>query len=98
MKPLKVENWILPEMPGLINFFLTSLDDRFLYLVNWFHGDVRQYNIEDPKSPVLVGQLWVGGLIQTGSPVMAVTEDGKAWQQDVPEIQVGSDRSYPYYL
>jgi hypothetical protein len=25
---LKVENWILPEMPGLITDFLISLDDR----------------------------------------------------------------------
>ncbi|KAG4210014.1 hypothetical protein ERO13_A02G018400v2 [Gossypium hirsutum] len=87
VKPLKVQNWILPEMPGLITDFLISLDDRFLYFVNWLHGDVRQYNIEDPKNPVLVGQVWVGGMIQKGSPVVAMTEDGKAWQSDVPEIQ-----------
>ncbi|KAL1059811.1 hypothetical protein V6Z11_1Z004900 [Gossypium hirsutum] len=53
VKPLKVQNWILPEMPGLIVGLLISLDDRFLYFVNWFHGDVRQYNIEDPKKPNL---------------------------------------------
>ena len=64
VKPLKVQNWILPEMPGLITDFLISLDDRFLYFVNWLHGDVRQYNIEDPKNSVLTGQVWVGGLIQ----------------------------------
>ncbi|MBA0729301.1 hypothetical protein Golax_022496, partial [Gossypium laxum] len=88
VKPLKVQNWILPEMPGLITDFLISLDDRFLYFANWLHGDVRQYNIEDPKNPVLVGQVWVGGLIQKGSPVVAMTEDGKTWQSDVPEIQI----------
>ncbi|KAB5520872.1 hypothetical protein DKX38_025191 [Salix brachista] len=87
VKPLKVQNWILPEMPGLITDFLISLDDRFLYFVNWLHGDVRQYNIEDPKNPVLKGQVWVGGLIQKGSPVVAEGEDGKTWQYDVPEIQ-----------
>uniref|UniRef100_A0A7N0U3B2 Selenium-binding protein n=1 Tax=Kalanchoe fedtschenkoi TaxID=63787 RepID=A0A7N0U3B2_KALFE len=58
VKPLKVQNWILPEMPGLITDFLISLDDRFLYFVNWLQGDVRQYNIEDPKNPVLTGQIW----------------------------------------
>ncbi|KAJ4723085.1 Selenium-binding protein [Melia azedarach] len=62
VKPLKVQNWILPEMPGL-------------------------YNIEDPKNPVLTGQVWVGGLLQKGSPVVAVMEDGQTWQADVPEIQ-----------
>jgi len=88
VKPLKVQNWILPEMPGLITDFLISLDDRFLYFVNWLHGDIRQYNIEDLKNPKLTGQVWVGGLIQKGSPIVAVTDDGETWQAEVPEIQV----------
>lgn len=75
-------------MPGLITDFLISLDDRFLYFVNWLHGDIRQYNIEDVKNPKLTGQLWVGGLFQKGSPVVAVKDDGETWQVDVPEIQV----------
>ena len=75
-------------MPGLITDFLISLDDRFVYFVNWLHGDVRQYNIEDPKSPKLVGQVWVGGLIQKGNPVVAEAEDGTIFQFDVPQIQV----------
>lgn len=74
-------------MPGLITDFLISLDDRYLYFVNWLHGDVRQYNIEDPKKPILTGQVWVGGLVQKGSDVVAETEDGD-WQSDVPQIQV----------
>ncbi|KAK7400065.1 hypothetical protein VNO78_11264 [Psophocarpus tetragonolobus] len=77
VKPLKVQSWFLPEMPGLITDFLISLDDRFLYFVNWLHGDIRQYNIEDPKNPVLTGQVWVGGLLQQGSPIVAISEDGK---------------------
>ncbi|XP_043721850.1 selenium-binding protein 2-like [Telopea speciosissima] len=87
VQPLKVKNWILPEMPGLITDFLISLDDRFLYFGNWLHGDIRQYNIEDPKKPVLTGQVWVGGVIKKGSPVVAVTEDGTEQQFDIPEIQ-----------
>ncbi|CAA6668205.1 unnamed protein product [Spirodela intermedia] len=59
VKPLKVKNWILPEMPGLITDFLISLDDRFLYFVNWLHGDIRQYNIEDPSSPLDGKRLYV---------------------------------------
>ncbi|PIN14813.1 Selenium-binding protein [Handroanthus impetiginosus] len=86
-KPLKVQNWNLPEMPGLITDCLISLDDRFLYLSNWFHGDVRQYNIEDPVNPQLTGQVWVGGLIQKGSAVTAEAEDGTKYQVDVPQVQ-----------
>lgn len=85
-----MRNWILPEMPGLITDFLISLDDRYLYFVNWLHGDVRQYNIEDPSKPVLAGQVWVGGLLQKGSDVVYVTEDGKESQFDVPEVKVSA--------
>lgn len=88
MKPVKVQNWILPEMPGLITDFLISLDDRFLYLSNWLHGDIRQYNIEDPVNPRLAGQVFVGGLIKKGSNVVAVADDGTTYQVDVPKVQV----------
>ncbi|CAE6197801.1 unnamed protein product [Arabidopsis arenosa] len=98
VKPLKVENWILPEMPGLITDFLISLDDRFIYFVNWLHGDVRQYNIEDPKNPVLTGQIWVGGLLQKGSSVKAVGEDGNTFQFDVPQIKGNSLRGGPQMI
>lgn len=91
VESLKVKNWILPEMPGLITDFLISLDDRFLYFVNWFHGDIRQYNIEDTKNPILTGQVWVGGLIQEGSDVIAISkdEDENEMQFKVPKIKVG---------
>ncbi|XP_019089468.1 PREDICTED: selenium-binding protein 2 isoform X2 [Camelina sativa] len=98
VKPLKVENWILAEMPGLITDFLISLDDRFLYFVNWLHGDVRQYNIEDPKNPVLTGQIWVGGLLKKGSPVKVVGEDGNTYQIDVPQIKGNSLRGGPQMI
>ncbi|KAF3958235.1 hypothetical protein CMV_016832 [Castanea mollissima] len=85
-------------MPGLRTDFLISLDDRFLYFLNWLHGDVRQYNIEDPTNPVLTGQVWVGGLIQKGSPIVAEGEDGKTWQFDVPEIQGNQLRGGPQMI
>lgn len=37
--------------------FLISLDDRFIYLSNWLHGDVRQYDVTDPHHPRLTGQV-----------------------------------------
>ncbi|CAL5347677.1 unnamed protein product [Camellia sinensis] len=70
VKPLKVKNWFLPEMPGLMTDFLISLDDRYLYM-----------------NPGLIGQVWVGGLIQKGSSVLAEADDGTTYQVDVPEIK-----------
>eukprot|EP00271_Cylindrocystis_brebissonii_P014302 TRINITY_DN3561_c0_g1_i1.p1 TRINITY_DN3561_c0_g1~~TRINITY_DN3561_c0_g1_i1.p1 ORF type:complete len:476 (+),score=87.30 TRINITY_DN3561_c0_g1_i1:179-1606(+) len=64
-----VEGWALPTMPGLITDFVISLDDRFVYLSNWLHGDVRQYDISDTKNVTLVGQLFVGGSIRKDGPV-----------------------------
>jgi methanethiol oxidase len=75
-------------MPGLITDFVISLDDRYLYLVNWLHGDIRQYNIEDTARPVLAGQVWVGGLLQKGSHVVFVTDDEKEEQYNVPQVKV----------
>ncbi|XP_047971653.1 selenium-binding protein 1-like isoform X2 [Salvia hispanica] len=98
VKPLKVQNWILPELPGLIAYILISLDDRFLYLVNWFHGDIRQYNIEDPANPRLVGQVWVGGIIKKGSPVVVEAEDGTTYQTQLPQVQGHQLRGGPVML
>ncbi|KAJ3708609.1 hypothetical protein LUZ61_012314 [Rhynchospora tenuis] len=98
VKPLKVKNWILPEMPGLITDFLLSLDDRYLYFVNWLHGDIRQYNIEDPANPILTGQVWVGGLLQKGSDVVYLTDDGEEAQFDVPLVKGNRLRGGPQMI
>ena len=57
-----VEGWPF-AVPGLITDLVVSLDDRFLYLSNWLHGDLRQYDISDPASPRLTGQVWLGGVL-----------------------------------
>jgi methanethiol oxidase len=49
------------------------MDDRFLYLSNWLHGDLRQYDVSDPAAPRLTGRLWLGGLL--GSRAMR----GASW-------------------
>lgn len=57
-----VEGFPVP-MPSLITDILVSMDDRYLYLANWLHGDLRQYDIRDPAKPTLTGQVWLGGLL-----------------------------------
>jgi methanethiol oxidase len=56
------EGWPFP-VPGLITDIVLSMDDRFLYLSNWLHGDLRQYDISDPKAPRLTGRLQLGGVL-----------------------------------
>jgi len=62
VESVPLEGWPFP-VPGLITDLLVSMDDRFLYLANWLHGDVRQYDISDPREPKLTGQIWLGGVI-----------------------------------
>lgn len=60
--PVEAAGWPFP-VPGLITDLVLSLDDRFLYFSNWLHGDLRQYDVSDPDSPKLTGQVWLGGAI-----------------------------------
>jgi selenium-binding protein 1 len=65
---VELEGWPIP-VPGLITDLVLSMDDRFLYLSNWLHGDLRQYEVSDPAHPKLTGQLWLGGLLGKGGAV-----------------------------
>ena len=56
------EGWPFP-VPGLITDLVLSMDDRFLYFSNWLQGDLRQYEVSDPRKPKLTGQLWLGGVL-----------------------------------
>ncbi len=60
--PVETAGWPFP-VPGLITDLVVSMADRFLYLSNWLHGDLRQYDISDPAHPRLSGQVWLGGVI-----------------------------------
>jgi selenium-binding protein 1 len=68
VESVPLDGWPFP-VPGLITDLLLSMDDRFLYLANWLHGDVRQYDVSNPADPKLTGQVWVGGVI--GKPTDA---------------------------
>jgi selenium-binding protein 1 len=65
---VELAGWPIP-VPSLITDFLLSMDDTFLYLSNWFHGDIRQYDVSDPSHPRLTGQVWCGGLLGRESSV-----------------------------
>ena len=59
-----LEGWPLPGgVPGLISDLVVTMDDKDLFFSNWFHGDLRHYDVSDPGNPVLKGQTWLGGLL-----------------------------------
>lgn len=66
--PIEVEGWPFP-VPSLITDWLISMDDRYMYLSNWLHGDIRQYDISDPLHPKQTGEVWCGGVLGKASPV-----------------------------
>ena len=68
VEPLKVANQPSP-VPGLITDLVLSLDDRWLYLSCWLHGDIRQYDVSNPAHPKLAGRVWLGGNARQGGRV-----------------------------
>ncbi|CAH0547994.1 unnamed protein product [Brassicogethes aeneus] len=83
IKPKKVSGWVDDYIQGMITDILLSLDDKYLYLSNWLHGDVRQYDISDPANPKLTGQVFLGGMILKDSKVV-VLEDHELSEQPDP--------------
>jgi selenium-binding protein 1 len=88
---VELEGWPLPGgVPGVITDIVLSMDDRFLYLSNWLHGDLRQYDVSDPANPRLTGQLWLGGLL--GKP----SDAGRELSGGPQMIQLSLDRRRLY--
>lgn len=63
------------EIGGMISDIILSLDDRYLYINLWRHGDLRQYDISDPENPKLTGQVFLGGAICNDLTDVEVIED-----------------------
>ena len=64
------------------------MDDRFLYVACWGTGEMRQYDVTDPKRPKLTGSIRLGGVarhtphpsgkVYGGGPQMVeISRDGK---------------------
>jgi selenium-binding protein 1 len=68
IEPVEVKGQSTP-VPGLITDIVLSLDDRWLYLACWLHGDVRQYDVSDPARPKLTGRAWLGGNLRKGARI-----------------------------
>ncbi|WP_423823700.1 selenium-binding protein SBP56-related protein [Salinisphaera sp. SPP-AMP-43] len=59
----------LPELlkgfeavPPLVTDIDLSLDDRYLYVACWGTGELRQYDVSDPRAPCHNGTIEIGGI------------------------------------
>lgn len=88
LPPVKNDKFPGGAVPALISDFVISMDDRFMYVSAWLHGEVRQYDISDPTKPKLTGTVKLGGIVHpagklkekelTGGPQMIqLSLDGK---------------------
>ncbi|KAM9214654.1 LOW QUALITY PROTEIN: methanethiol oxidase-like [Leptosomus discolor] len=78
----EVTGWIMPQMPAFIADLVISMDDKYLYVSNWLHGDIRQYELSKTCKPRLVGQVFVGGSILRGGPVTVCRDEELKCQPD----------------
>jgi selenium-binding protein 1 len=67
------------------------MDDKYLYLNNWLHGDMRQYDISDPHNPKLTGQVWMGGLLGKAPYVNGVKN---GWRTTNVSTLIGWERGF----
>ncbi len=88
LEPVKNDKFPGGSEPALVSDFVISMDDRFMYVAAWLHGEIRQYDISDPAKPKLAGTVKLGGAIAepvklkgkelTGGPQMIqLSLDGK---------------------
>ncbi|XP_036340781.1 methanethiol oxidase-like [Rhagoletis pomonella] len=74
---------------GMVSDIILSLDDKFLYLSCWLHGDVRQYDVTDPENPKLKGQLFLGGSVCSDLHNVEVIEDKELEERPKPRFVKG---------
>jgi selenium-binding protein 1 len=79
-------------VPPLITDIDLSLDDRFLYVACWGTGEMRQYDVSDPRKPRLAGSVHVGGIARrTAHP------NGKAFGGGPQMVEISRDGERVYW-
>jgi methanethiol oxidase len=75
-------------VPPLVTDIDLSMDDRFLYVSCWGTGEMRQYDVTDPRKLKLAGSVRIGGIARrsqhpsgkqyAGGPQMVeISRDGR---------------------
>ncbi len=76
-------------VPPLVTDIDLSLDDKYLYVACWGTGELRQYDVSDPRDLKLNGSVHVGGITRKtkhpngktfgyGPQMLEISRDGKS--------------------
>jgi len=69
LAPIKNDQFPGGAVPALISDFVISMDDRFLYVAAWLHGELRQYDISQRGQPKLTGTVELGGVTRPAAKI-----------------------------
>jgi selenium-binding protein 1 len=79
-------------VPPLVTDIDLSLDDKFLYVACWGTGELRQYDVSDPRKPVLAGSVHVGGITRK-----TLHPNGKSFAGGPQMLEVSRDGQRVYW-
>ena len=79
-------------VPPLVTDIDLSLDDRFLYVACWGTGELRQYDVSDPRKPTLAGSVRIGGIVKRTPHA-----DGKPFAGGPQMIEISRDGRRVYF-
>jgi selenium-binding protein 1 len=79
-------------VPPLVTDIDLSLDDRFLYVSCWGTGEMRQYDVSDPRAPKLAGSVHIGGIARR-----TVHPNGKAFGGGPQMVEISRDGKRVYW-
>ncbi len=79
-------------VPPLITDIDLSLDDKFLYVACWGTGELRQYDVTDPRNLKLVGSVHLGAIVRK-----ATHPSGKAFAGGPQMVEISRDGKRVYF-
>jgi selenium-binding protein 1 len=79
-------------VPPLVTDIDLSLDDRFLYVACWGTGELRQYDVSNPRKPTLAGSVHLGGITRRTPHA-----DGKPFAGGPQMIEISRDGRRIYF-
>ena len=96
-EPAEVED--LPELlkgfgavPPLVTDIDLSLDDKFLYVACWGTGELRQYDVSNPRDVKLAGSVYLGGITRK-----TAAANGEAFEGGPQMLEISRDGKRVYF-
>ena len=93
-------------VPPLVTDIDLSLDDKYLYVSCWGTGELRQYDVSDPRNPKHNSSVHIGGIVNKakhpngkpfgyGPQMVEISRDGKSVYWTNSLYSTWDDQFYP---